>query len=293
MSIKAIFPAGVKTLSINGLHQWDYGQTLEVHDDTFPALIEIHFASAGLDEAIVRPCAVVNGVASAAIPDICLEQSSPIAIWVYGVKESSGRTLRTIVLQVTPRVRPATVASIPTKVSNKYTELIEEVNRQIGALGDGSVVVARALEADHAAEATHAGTASKAHEADIAAEAIHAGTAGTAASATRAGYAEQAGEVETADRATVLSPAHTFPNAMTAHIDSPGLYSVVYYNSSARVYYSDMIAVCNVEKHASSRCTYYEPDESGTGGYIQHMEGEDLGNYNVYILTRVAAYPAG
>lgn len=284
MAIKAVIPAGQTVVTVNGLHQWDYGQTLEVHDDTLPALVEIHFACAGMDEAVVRPCATVNGVASAVIPDQCLAQITPIAAWVYGVEEASGQTLRTIVLQVTPRVRPATSASVPVKIANQYTELIAEVNRQITALGDGSVVVARALAADYAAEASVARTATNAN---------HAKTADSAASAETAGHAETAGSTESAERATVLSPTHSFPGVTDAYISLPGIYAVMYYHRDAGVYFSDIIGVSNIERYTSSRCTYYAPDEDGQGGHLMHMEGEDLGNYTISMLTRLAAYPAG
>lgn len=129
MSIKATFTAGLDAITVHGLHQWDYGQMLEIHDRALPSLVEIHFACPGMRDAIVRPCAVVQGVATAAIPDLCLEQASPVQAWVYEIGGTSGRTIRTITLPMIPRPRPALTKDIPAEVGDKYTELIDEVNR--------------------------------------------------------------------------------------------------------------------------------------------------------------------
>lgn len=139
MSIKALFSAGVNEITVNGLHQWDYGQTLEIHDNTLPSLVEVHFACPGMLDALVQSCAVVGGVATAVIPDICLEQTSPVQAWVYKIGDTSGRTVRTITLTMVARPRPAMTGDIPAKTSDKYTELIDEVNKVVDGLktGDG------------------------------------------------------------------------------------------------------------------------------------------------------------
>lgn len=148
MSIKALFPAGVTEVTVNGLHQWDYGQTLEIHDNTLPSLVEIHFACPGMRDAIVRSCAVVLGVATAAIPDICLEQDSPVQAWVYEVGDASGRTIRTITLQMMARPRPALSKDIPVEVGDKYTELISEVNKVVEGLKSGDGLLPVPIEQD-------------------------------------------------------------------------------------------------------------------------------------------------
>lgn len=131
MSIKALFPAGLDAITVHGLHQWDYGQTLEIHDTALPSLVEIHFACPGMSDAIVRPCAVVQGVATAAIPDLCLEQASPVQAWIYEIGDTSGRTIRTLTLPIMSRPRPAQSGEVPNSVGDKYTELIGEVNEVV------------------------------------------------------------------------------------------------------------------------------------------------------------------
>ena len=106
MSIRAIFPAGVDEITVNGLHQWDYGRKLEIQADGLPTQIEVHFACTGMEEAVVRSGTVVNGKAEAAIPDQCLEQITPVTAWVYEVGEKYGKTIKTVVLTIVERKRP-------------------------------------------------------------------------------------------------------------------------------------------------------------------------------------------
>lgn len=164
MSIKAVFLLGQTEITVNGLHQWDYGQQLEIHAQDLPALVEVHFACIGMKEAAVRPCSVVEGVGAVTIPDACLEQSAPITAWIYEINGSTGTTVKTIVLKVTERARPATGDDIPVEVADKYTEAVTAMNEQVQALKDGEVVVKKALQADKATEA------GKATEADSAAK---------------------------------------------------------------------------------------------------------------------------
>lgn len=187
MPIVAKFPAGVTEVTVNGLHQWDYGQQLQIESDDLPAVVEVHFAYAKIDEAIVRSCAVVNGVATVTIPDLCLEQTAQIIAWVFVIDEASGTTKKTIKMNVIARKMPESVPDIPEDFTDKYTEAITAFNKNAealkSALNDGTVV---AKEAKHALSAD---TASKATQADKATK------ADTASKATQADKAVQASKV--------------------------------------------------------------------------------------------------
>lgn len=151
MPIKVIIPQGQTEISVNGLHQWDYGQTIEIHSADLPAMVEVHFACAGMTEAVVRSCTTVSGVATAAIPDHCLEQTTPITAWVYEVESgTSGYTSKTIILPIIPRTRPQVCATVPTEISDKYTESIAEINRIIATFTEGSVKAKLAERAEKA-----------------------------------------------------------------------------------------------------------------------------------------------
>lgn len=169
MSIKAVFTAGVEAITVNGLHQWDYGRKLEIHTPGLPqGAVEVHFACPGMTEAVVRSCAAIGEVIEATIPDRCLEQTSPISAWVYVINDPEGMTVKTITLPVTPRVRPQPGATIPTEVSDRYTELITAVNAAIAALTDGNFTVSNANHAATADNATRAATADNADNASSA-----------------------------------------------------------------------------------------------------------------------------
>ena len=129
MGMKAVFLNGADEATAQGrLHQWDRGRTLEIHADDLPAVVEVHFAHAGLDAAIVYTCAVTGGetpVATVAIPDLCLQQASTLTAWVYKVGETTGETIKTITLPLTPRTRPDDDDVVPEEFVSKYTQAME------------------------------------------------------------------------------------------------------------------------------------------------------------------------
>jgi hypothetical protein len=195
MALKATFSAGETTKRISALYQWDYGQQLEIESADLPTLVEVHFACPDMSEAIVRVCSVSNGIATVTIPDRCLEQSNTITAWVYEIHGTTGSTTKAVVIPVTARTRPCRSAEIPQDVSDRYTELIAEVNEAVGKLTSGEIMVA---------------SAAKATSAD---RAISAENASTAAYATAAYRAEQANK---ADEATIAMAARGAMKADTA-----------------------------------------------------------------------------
>lgn len=148
MNIVAKFPLGVTENTVHGLHQWDYGRQLEIHADDLPAMVEIHFACLGMKVAVVRTCSAVDGVVTATIPDICLEQTAPIVAWVYAINGTEGATIKTLTLPITQRARPELEPSIPRDNSDAYTDFVNQVNKAVGDLKDGSVTVERARVAE-------------------------------------------------------------------------------------------------------------------------------------------------
>lgn len=185
MALKAIFPPGLVETTVNGLHQWDYGQQLEIQSEDLPGLVEVHFACTGMTEAVVRFCETFQSDAStptavAAIPDGCLEQTSPITAWVYFLGESSGTTCKTITMPIIPRTRPQPRESVPEEFSDVYTEAVEEINHLVEKIEE----TVDDLEAGNLPIGSVA-YAEKAGEASTAATAGHASTAGAAESATK------------------------------------------------------------------------------------------------------------
>lgn len=173
MNLKAIIPQGQTEITVNGLHQWDYGQKLEIHSADFPAVVEVHFACVGMTSAVVRVCEFVNGVATAAIPDQCLEQTTPIVAWVFEINGTTGTTTCKIILPIEARTRPEVAPTLPTEISDRYTELLTLVNSVEGTIKTatenavkeataGNIKVKSAEQADNATNAGHATTAGSA-----------------------------------------------------------------------------------------------------------------------------------
>ena len=98
-----------------------------------------------MNEAVVRSCAVTSDTLTAAIPDICLEQTSPVMAWVYIVGGSSGITTLTVTLPVIARARPQPNATIPEDTSDKYTEAVAAMNAAVNNLSNGNFTAARAI----------------------------------------------------------------------------------------------------------------------------------------------------
>ena len=266
MSLKAFIPSGQTDVTVNGLHQWDYGQKLEIHDDTLPALIEVHFACVGMTEAVVRSCNVVSGVAEAAIPDQCLEQTAPIIAYIYEVGTDSGATTKAIVLTVSPRPRPQTVGTITPAISDKYTELMGAVNEQVESLKAGNVTVSKALTAN---------TAGYADEAKTAQQATWADGADRADFASDASVADVAGTARIADEAKQMKIIRSL--TPTSQITTPGLYLVVYRDS---VYtYMEHSALLNI--------TYLSNTAYGLGGQVPADYGALVYKGPVYNADRM------
>lgn len=132
MALKVIIPPGLTKVTVNGLHQWDYGREIEIHAANLPADVEVHFACTGMETAVVRNCAVLEGKITATVPDICLEQTTPIVAWVYAIGATSGETILTITLPITPRTKPQPNETIPEYVGDRYTEAIAAMNGLAG-----------------------------------------------------------------------------------------------------------------------------------------------------------------
>lgn len=124
MGLKVIVPNGRTEITVNGLHQWDYGRAIEIHAEGLPAIVEVHFACSGMETAIVRSCGTVDGKITAAIPDRCLEQTTPVTAWVYAIGETSGETILTVKMPIIARAQPQLAPTVPEDVSNKYTEAV-------------------------------------------------------------------------------------------------------------------------------------------------------------------------
>lgn len=100
--IQAIFPNGINTITVQGLTQWDYGQTLSISGITLADGTQVHFGNKNRETAYVY--AVANNTVD--IPDTLLQESQTIYAWIYVASATEGETIKTIILPVIARKRP-------------------------------------------------------------------------------------------------------------------------------------------------------------------------------------------
>lgn len=255
MTIKVDFLDGVTEKRVSPLYQWDYGQTMEIESPDFSTIVEVHFGCPQLQEAIVHACSVVNSVATVRIPDRCLEQSGTITAWIYEIEGTTGTTTKVVYIPVVARTRPPRTHEIPEEVSDKYTELITEVNEAVDALTTGEVAVASAVNATSAVRATHADNAS------------------SAAYASSAGLAQNASCDENGKNIanTYLSTEDEWHPCVSEFYESIpfGSYQFkVVSPSNSNLYYYTIMTVSESEWSSSHMCFYKQDGES----YIRFIQ---------------------
>lgn len=168
MPIKAQFLEGQTEVKVQSLHQWDYGQQLEIEAADIPdSIIEVHFACREMTETIMRSCEIISGIGTVSIPNSCLEQTNPITAWIYEIKKTDGvvtkcTTTKTITIPIIPRIRPGRNEDVPASDINHITELIAQINDAISQIGLGEIIANHAKTADKAGYATNAGFATSA-----------------------------------------------------------------------------------------------------------------------------------
>lgn len=230
MSLKVIVPNGRTEITVNGLHQWDYGRAIEIHAEGLPAIVEVHFACSGMETAIVRSCETVGGKVTAAIPDRCLEQTTPVTAWVYAIGETSGETILTVKLPIIARAQPQLAPTVPEDVSNKYTEAVAAMNALVeqgeNMIGD----IANEVEDRIAGNLYNEGW-----------KARFAGRADTAAKADTATRADTAAEADTAAKATNDGDGNNIANTYAKKDEQKTLYYKV--DGVPSIYKGAVIAV--------------------------------------------------
>lgn len=267
--IVAVFPSGVTNISVNGLHQWDYGRKMKIIGEDLPTIIEVHFAYIGMNEAIVRSCSMVNGEGIVTIPDKCLEQAAPVYAWIYEINGTTGSTTKTILLNITPRARPQSGETIPLEISDKYTEAITTMNETIEAMQEGDIKVKNAEHSDTADTAGHSSTSG------------HSDTAGHSETATHSDTARQA---TTALNVTgVFEAPRTYTNN---RLSSKGFY-YIYLDRGNTTKYPVLVyfggattAVYELDNSALNQdCSWIHIDASGL---VTYRTGKTLSDASVF-----------
>ena len=110
--IFATIKDGCLYTTATGLWQYDYGQVLRIQGMDLPTAVEVHFSLRETGgESVTRVGVTKDGVTDVVIPDSMLEndgatQDYRIYAFIYLTDESSGETVRKIVMPVRSRPRP-------------------------------------------------------------------------------------------------------------------------------------------------------------------------------------------
>ena len=291
MAIKVTFKQGQAEAKATPLHQWDYGQVLEIESSDLPAVFEVHFACQGMNEAIVRSCSAVGGIGSVVIPDRCLEQSNQILAWVYAIQGAAGTTIKTITIPVVARTRPSRGDEIPSEISDVYTELVSEVNKAVDDLTNGNVTAANAKTATYATSAgtsLYSGDAERAAKAQTAAQAdfaARAGVANTAATATDAINAENATKANIAAKADSLTSNIMFAQYTDDTPLEKGLYFILVSFDPDDVTRTVYTTTVYVTRTCECRCFLGVYAQKGYGLHINKEGKIELREIEPYVST--------
>ena len=100
------------TVAYSGLWQYDYGQKLRIQGLDLPTAVEIHFSLQETGgESVTRVGVTKDGVTDVPIPDSMMENNGTnrdykIYAFIYLTDDSSGETIRKIVMPVRSRPKP-------------------------------------------------------------------------------------------------------------------------------------------------------------------------------------------
>lgn len=115
------------------LWQWDYGQKLRIQGLDLPTAVEIHFSlTEWSGESITRVGNTVDGVTDVIIPDSMLENETAlqstynIYAFIYLTDDTSGETVKKIVMEV--KTRPKPEAFDAPEDAELFQEAIQAVN---------------------------------------------------------------------------------------------------------------------------------------------------------------------
>lgn len=147
--IKANFSIGDICINCYGLWQWDYGQVLAITGLDLPAAIEMHFDNGTEKFKVIGE--TISGVTFVGIPDIFMESSESINVYVYANDGEQGKTLRQIILHIEAREKPGDYA--PPDTQEIMGRILAEIN--------ACVAEAKGYRDDAAEEAGRAEAAAK------------------------------------------------------------------------------------------------------------------------------------
>lgn len=124
-----------------GLTQWDKGQKLKILWEDMPESFQVHFSSRGSSEALVTSAVAQSGEAVVDIPDVLLQKSADIFVWLYlSENANEGESIKRGVLYVRPRAKPHTAVEDLEKSQQEILEsILGDINENIQNMKDNGI----------------------------------------------------------------------------------------------------------------------------------------------------------
>lgn len=104
--LKVKFEEDSRQTVSDALTQWDYGQLLRIEDIPEVESAEIHFTCKGKRNALIIEADIVDGTATAKIPNELLMEGEEIQAYIYAMTSDSGKTIYTVIIPVKRREKP-------------------------------------------------------------------------------------------------------------------------------------------------------------------------------------------
>ena len=148
--IRVTFPDNVNDIvSVEKLHQWDVGQSLQISGLDLYVAPMVHFATKAEDTAYVVQSEMSNGNINVVIPDKVLSHGYPIIAYVYYESGLDKKTIKSVTIPVVKRQKPKDwVDTTPSKILEvkNYLEKIEKLDTSVDLLREkfGDKIIVRA-----------------------------------------------------------------------------------------------------------------------------------------------------
>lgn len=133
--IRVTFPDNVNDIvSVEKLHQWDVGQSLQISGLDLYVAPMVHFATKAEDTAYVVQSEMSNGNITVVIPDKVLSHGYPIIAYVYYEVGLDKKTIKSVTIPVVKRQKPKDwVETRPNEIL-EVKNYLEKIESDLGTL---------------------------------------------------------------------------------------------------------------------------------------------------------------
>lgn len=126
--LKVKFEEDSRQTVSDALTQWDYGQLLRIEDIPEVQSAEIHFTCKGKRNALIIEADIVDGTATAKIPNELLMEGEEIQAYIYAMTSDSGKTIYTVIIPVKRREKPEDYSE--PEHQDKLKEIIDKLDKK-------------------------------------------------------------------------------------------------------------------------------------------------------------------